>query len=697
MKVSSQTCDGIAVITFSNPPVNALAAGNGMVAQLHTELEAAAKDASISAIVLAGEGKLFSAGADIAEFESNPRPSAESIRNLITLLDSIEKPTVAALHGMSLGGGMEVALATTARIASEGTRLGLPEVTLGLLPGGGGTQRLPRLIGVDNALDMMLTGKTITAGEAQTLGLVDRVTSGNLTDEAIRLAQELVAESPRRQQASARTIAPAERTAIDKARENIDSKGGKLLARQLILDCVEAAMNLPFTEGFELEGQKFEVLRLSEQSRGLRHSFFAERAVGKIPNLDSGKGLPVETAAVIGAGTMGTGITISLLNANIPVTLIERNPQALERSVGTIEKTINGLAEKKRISAEQAKHQLSLLTATQDMEKAGEADIIIEAVFENMEVKRSIFVELDRIAKPSAILASNTSMLDVNVIAGFTSRPENVLGTHFFSPANIMRLLEIIRGDKTSAETLLTALEFARRIRKVGVVSGVCDGFIGNRMFEEMQRQAYLLLEIGAFPEQVDRALENWGMAMGTLRVMDLAGNDIGLANRQRRAVDQPDRPYSKIPDIIAEQGRYGQKTGAGFYLYPNGSRKPEVDPAIHTLILDYCEANGITRREVTDQEIVERCIYALINEGAKIIDEGIAYRPLDIDAVWTNGYGFPAHRGGPMLWADEIGLPRILEKIRQFEQGEAGWAWKPAKLLVDFAERNENFSSLNG
>lgn len=330
------------------------------------------------------------------------------------------------------------------------------------------------------------------------------------------------------------------------------------------------------------------------------------------------------------------------------------------------------------------------------MEKAAEADIIIEAVFENMDVKRAIFVELDRIAKPSAILASNTSMLDVNAIAGFTSRPSNVLGTHFFSPANIMRLLEIIRGDKTSPETLLTALNLAKKIRKVGVVSGVCDGFIGNRMFEEMQRQAYLLLEIGAFPEQIDRALENWGMAMGTLRVMDLAGNDIGLANRQRRAVDQPDRPYSKIPDIIAEQGRYGQKTGAGFYLYPNGSRKPEVDPAVHTLILDYCAENGIARRAVSDQEIVERCIYALINEGAKILEEGIAYRPLDIDAVWTNGYGFPSHRGGPMFRADEIGLEKVLEKVRAFEKGEAGWAWKPAPLLIDLCEKTQKFSSLN-
>lgn len=696
MKVWQQARGGIAVITFSNSPVNALCAGNGMIAGIHAELEQAAKNPAVTAIVLCGDGKLFSAGADIAEFESNPRLNAESIRNLIALMDTIDRPIVAALHGSCLGGGLELALGATARIAKPDARVGLPEVNLGILPGGGGTQRLPRLIGVTAALDMMLTGKTILAGEALALGLVDRIATTDLLDVAVELARELAANNTPDRKASARHIAPNARAEIETARAAIDTKGGKLQARELIIDCVAAAIDRPFAEGLELEGRNFETLRLSAESRGLRHNFFAERAVAKIPGGADGVAHAIDSAAVIGAGTMGTGITISLLNANIPVVLIEQNAQSLERSVKAIEKTINGMVDKQRISSEQANRQLSLLTSAQSIEQAAEADLIIEAVFEDMEVKRSIFVQLDQIAKPSAILASNTSMLDVNVIASFTSRPGSVLGTHFFSPANIMRLLEIVRGDQTSPDTLATMLEFARKIKKVGVVSGVCDGFIGNRMFEEMQRQAYLLLELGAFPEQVDRALESWGMAMGTLRVMDLAGNDIGLANRQRRAVEQPDRPYSKIPDLVAEQGRYGQKTGAGFYLYPNGSRKPEVDPQIHALILAYCQSNAITRRDITDQEIIERCIFALINEGAKILEEGIAYRPLDIDAVWTNGYGFPAFRGGPMFWADEIGIPTILERLREFEQGPAGWAWQPSQLLIDFATKGRRLNSLN-
>lgn len=694
MKVWLQPRDGIAVITFSNPPVNALSAGNGLIASIHEEIERAAGDSSVKAIVITGDGKMFSAGADIEEFESNPKLNAESIRNLISMMERVQKPIVAAIHGMCLGGGLEFALAASARIAAAKSRLGLPEVSLGLLPGGGGTQRLPRLIGIGPALDMMLSGRMVEASEALASGLIDRIAEGDLIEAACGLADEL-ADAPRVARISERS--PKDASTVDFAgvRNALDARGGKLLARQLIVDCVEATATLGFAEGFELEGRKFETLRLSSESRGLRHNFFAERAVARIPN-GGGTPRPIEGAGVIGAGTMGTGITIALLSANIPVVLIETNPQSLERSVGNIEKTFAGMVEKKRMSAEQAAQCATLLRPSTDMGDLRDADLIIEAVFESMDVKRSVFQQLDRIAKPSAILASNTSMLDVNVIAGFTGRPENVLGTHFFSPANIMRLLEIVRGDKTSADTLATVMEFARKIRKVGVVAGVCDGFIGNRMFEEMQRQAYLLLEIGALPEQIDRALEAWGMAMGTLRVMDLAGNDIGLANRQRRAIDQPDRPYSKIPDIIAQMGRYGQKTGAGFYLYPNGSRKAVVDPEITALILDYCAQNGIARREVSDEEIVERCIYAIINEGAKILEEGIAYRPLDIDAVWTNGYGFPAHRGGPMFYADEIGLAHIVEKIRSFENGPAGWAWKPAPMLVKLAEEKSDFGSLN-
>ncbi|NYZ13784.1 3-hydroxyacyl-CoA dehydrogenase [Azospirillum sp. RWY-5-1] len=696
MTVKRTDRDGVAILMIDNPPVNALSCRTGVVDGIAGALRACASDAAVVAIVLCGSGRCFSAGADIADFGDDPRSDVAPVRALMALLDDIGKPVVAAMHGMAFGGGLELALACHARVCADSTQLALPEVTLGLLPGAGGTQRLPRLAGPEAALDIMLSGRRMSATEALRLGIIDRVSDGDLLTAATALGREIAGQPAPLPRVRDRSIAGSLDVAA--ARSAAAKRRGLGDAPRLIVECVEAALGLPFDEGLAFEHGAFDRLMVSEAARGLRHAFLAERKAPSVP------GLPVprpagrwSTAAVVGAGTMGTGIATVLLEAGFRVSLVDSSAEALSRASATVERAIGLAVEKGRCTAAEAAARSERLRCVADLDAAAGADLFIEAAFEDLEVKRRIFERIDRIAGPDAMLATNTSTLDVDRIADATGRPESVIGLHFFSPAPVMKLLEVIRGPRTAPQVVADALALARRIGKTGVVSGVCDGFIGNRIFEEYLRQAYFLLEEGALPAQIDGAMERWGFAMGPLRVMDLAGQDIGWNIRKRRAVEQPDRPYSRIPDLLCERGRFGQKTGAGYYLYPPGSRRGEPDPEIDAMIVQHSATLGIARRDIADEEIVERCLFAMVNEGARILEEGIAARPLDIDVVYLNGYGFPRFRGGPMFHADRLGLPTVLDRIGTFARGYQGWAWEPSPLLARLAGDGAGFATLNG
>ena len=694
MPVRTDKRNLVLVLTLASPPVNAISASSGLIAELAARLTEAQADDTVHAVVICGDGRMFSAGADLADFGDDPARDVAPIRALVEQIEALEKPVVIALHGAALGGGLEVALAGHYRIATSDSKLGLPEVTLGLLPGAGGTQRVTRLVGVKAALDLILSGRTIGAQEALSLGLIDAIAAGDRICAAVEAAQRL-SESGTVRRSSAVSVVE-DRAAVTAAREAEAGRPRRSEARDRIIDAVEAA-TLPFAEGLKVEAALFDRLMLSEPSRGLRHAFLGERIVGRVQGAENGAAaLPVTSVAVIGSGTMGAGIAAALLASGLPVTLIDQRQAAVDRASSHIDKIFDDQVSKGRLAAAAAAQRKAALSTGTDLAAAGDADMVIEAVFEDIDVKRQVLEALDRLAKPSAILATNTSTLDVNQLAAFTARPERVVGTHFFSPANIMKLLEIVRGEQTAPAVVASTMEFARRIGKVGVVAGVCDGFIGNRLFEEYLRQAYFLLEEGALPNQIDDALERWGMAMGPLRVMDLAGQDIGWSIRKRRAIEQPNRPYSRIPDLVCELGRFGQKAGAGYYRYPEGARRGTPDPDIEAMIVAHSTAIGVTRREITEAEIVERCIYALINEGAKAVAEGIARRPVDVDIVYLHGYGFPATRGGPMFYADRVGLAKVLDQVRSFSAGRHGWAFEPATLLVDMAGRGLGFASLN-
>jgi 3-hydroxyacyl-CoA dehydrogenase len=644
----------------------------------------------VTGVIIRGEGKLFCGGADIKEFVGDPA-RLDALRDTLSRIEASGKPVVMALHGMALGGGLELALAGHYRIAAPGTQLALPEVTLGVLPGGGGTQRLPRLIGAQKALAMMLDGKSVKAEAALALGLIDEIATGELTQAALAFLQD-------RKPAVRRTgelpvpsdVAAAVAAALEKLKPGLNT------APQEILDCVAVVGKGTLSEGLAFEAERFGVLMASEASLGLRHAFFGQRMVAKIPGLapDIHPAL-IKQVAVVGGGLMGTGIATAVLNGGLSVVLIEPREDALEKAKQTIAANIEKDVQRGRLSAEAGAGRIAALTAASSLAAAADADLVIEAVFEDMGVKTDVFTALEKIVKPAAILASNTSTLNLDAIAAVLADPSRVVGLHFFSPANIMKLLEVVRGGRTAPAVLATAMAFAKRINKVGVVAGVCDGFIGNRIFEEYLRQAYFLAEDGALPQQVDAAMEAWGMAMGPFRTMDLAGQDIGWSIRKRRAVEQPDRPYSEFLDRVCELGRFGQKTGKGVYLYPDG-RTPKVDPEIDALLLAHCEQKGLRRRPVSDAEIVQRCLYAMINEGARIVEEGIAYRPVDIDIIYLNGYGFPAERGGPMFHADRSGLPKVLAGIESLARERQGWVWQPAELLRDLIARGETFESLN-
>jgi 3-hydroxyacyl-CoA dehydrogenase len=683
----------VAVITLNNPPVNGL--GHALRQGIVAGLERAQADANVRAIVLIGAGNAFSGGADIKEFNT-PAASAEPhLRQVIVQVEQCTKPVVAAIHKVAMGGGLELALGCHFRVAAPGAQLALPEVNLGILPGAGGTQRLPRAIGAAPALDMMVSGKPVKS-EGAPPGLIDEMVSGDLLEGALAFAARAVTEGRTLRRLRDETVRVDGDTAafIAAAKARVAKASRGFPAPPKIVECVEAAIALPFDDGLKAERERFEQLVVSTESKAMRHAFFAERAASKIPDVpDSTPTQEVKRVAIIGAGTMGGGIAMAFANAGFPVTLVETTQEALDRGLDVIRKNYAATVAKGRMAQADMDRRMGLLGGALDYSALAAADLVIEAVYENLDVKREVFARLDAAAKPGAILATNTSTLDVNAIAAATQRPEAVVGLHFFSPANVMRLLEIVRAAKTSKEALATVMKVSKAIRKVGVVAGVCDGFIGNRMLEEYLRQAYFLVDEGASPQQVDAALQKWGLAMGPFAMMDMAGQDIGWAIRKRRAVETPDRVYSKWPDRLCEQGRFGQKTGAGVYRYEPGNRVPQPDAAVDALIADYRKELGIAPRAIGDDEIVERCMLALANEGARILDEGIAARASDIDIVYLTGYGFPLFRGGPMFNADTIGLPRVVEAMGRYARGYHGECWTPAPLLARLAADGKRFT----
>jgi 3-hydroxyacyl-CoA dehydrogenase len=691
-QVSIERRDGVAIISIDNPPVNALSLP--VREGLTRSIDEAAADDGVKAIVISCAGRTFIAGADIREFGRPPEPPY--LPDVVARIEASDKPVVAAMHGTALGGGLEVALGCHYRIAARSASLGFPEVNLGLLPGASGTQRLPRLIGAERALDMMLSGKPIKAQAALDYGLIDQICEDdNLQDVAIEFATSQVANGPRRIREM--TVPDVEPELFEKTRAGIARKTRGLMSPEKIIRCVELSTQVSFDEGLKAERDLFLECKNSPQSDGLRHAFFAERAVSKVPGVAKDTAVTaINTVAILGAGTMGAGIAYNCLTAGYAVHLLDNNEEGLQRGATTIRKLFEGGVARGKISEEKMAEGIDRLSTTTDYDDIGDADLVIEAVFENMAVKKEVFEKLDSVCKTGAVLATNTSTLDVDEIAGATKRPQDVIGLHFFSPAHIMRLLEIVRGAATSAEVIATSLALAKRLRKIGVVVGNCFGFVGNRMLYSYGRENQFLLLEGAPPEQIDQALFDWGMAMGPNAVGDLAGLDVGYKVRQERT-DLPDDPrFYRVADLLAEQGRFGQKTGKGMYLYAEGARSPTPDPEVQDLINKESEKLGITRRDIEPQEIIERCIYGLISEGARILEDGIAARSSDIDVIWTNGYGFPRHRGGPMHFADTIGLADVYAKVCEFRDRFGAEFWEPPALLKELAGKNQRFADFD-
>ena len=677
--VSYELVDDIGVITVANPPVNALS--HAVREGLHDAILAAQKDAS-RAVLIVCAGRTFIAGADITEFGKPPREP--HLPDLCNTIEASSKIVVAALHGTALGGGLEVALSCHYRCALPDAKVGLPEVKLGLLPGAGGTQRLPRLIGAQAALDLMTSGNPIGAGQAASLGLIDHVVDGELVDAAINWCRELAESGAARRATSELPVESIPDGAFDEYRSTLARRARGQVAPQRIVDCVEASLTGPFAEGLKIEREAFIDCMRSPQSAALRHMFFAERAAAKVHGLSRDTPLrDVNKVAVIGAGTMGSGIAMNFANAGMQVVLLEVDGEALARGLGIIERNYQGGVKRGKLTEEKALECRGRITGTTDYESLSDADLVIEAVFENLELKQQIFAKLDAVCRQGAILATNTSYQDVNRIAAATQRPQDVIGLHFFSPAHIMKLLEVVRAEKTADDVLATCMALAKKIRKTPVVSGVCYGFIGNRMLGHYAREAQLCIIEGATPEQVDTAMQEWGMAMGPLAVFDLAGLDVGYKARQGLPESERGDPRAfRVADALVEMNRLGQKTGAGFYRYDAETRERSSDPDVQALIEREAAALGVEQREIDTDEIVDRLIFALVNEGLNILDEGIAQRPGDIDVVYVYGYGFPAWRGGPMHYADAVGLAHVLERVREFEQRFGPENWTPAPLL---------------
>lgn len=687
---------GVFVVTIDNPPVNALGVDvrRGLVAAI----EVAEADSAAAAVLIVGAGRNFIAGADIREFGQTPQPP--SLPEVCLKIENCTKPVIAAIHGAALGGGLEVALSAHYRLAAPSAKLGLPEVQLGLLPGSGGTQRAPRLIGVKAALELMLSGRHAGAKEALSLGLVDRV--GNEADaraEGLAYAQELVAtKAPVRRTREAGGLADKEasRAALETARADTAKKSRGLFSPMKIIEAVEAALTLPFDEGMALERKLFLQCIDSPQRAGLIHAFFAEREVLKAPETRSASPRPLTLAGIVGGGTMGAGIAVAMLDAGLPVTMVERDEPSLARGRAHVEKVYDGLIAKGRMTPEAKAAVMARFSGSTSYDAFANVDIVVEAVFEEMGVKKAVFAELDRVCKKGAVLATNTSYLDIDEIAASISRPQDVVGLHFFSPANIMKLLEIVVPAKVSADVVATGFELAKKLKKVPVRAGVCDGFIGNRILAVYRQAADHMMEDGASPYQIDEAVRNFGYPMGPFQVSDLAGGDIGWATRKRKAATRdPKARYVQIADRICERGWFGQKTQRGYYLYPEGARTGVPDPEVLAIIDAERERAGIKPRAFTEEEIMRRYMAAMINEGANVVHQRIALRPLDVDVTFLYGYGFPRHRGGPMKYADSVGLPKVLADIREFAK-EDPLFWQPSPLLVELVERGANFDSLN-
>ena len=677
--------DSIAIITIDNPPVNALSQGvrQGLIEGVAKAID----DPCVGAILVHCAGRTFIAGADITEFGSGPREPG--LHAVLAALDDSSKPVVAAIHGTALGGGLETALCCHFRVSDAGAKLGLPEVKLGLLPGAGGTQRLPRVVGVEKALQMVTSGTPINAAEALEYGLVDQIVAGDLRSGALAFCKNILANSTalRRIRDRDEKLASArENPAVfETIRAAIARKTRGFLAPEYNIRCIEAAVNQTFEEGMKTEARLFMELMTGPQSTAQQYFFFAERQAAKVPDVprDTAE-TPINTAGVIGAGTMGGGISMNMANVGIPVTLVETSRDALDRGLAIVRKNYENSAKKGRISQEDVEQRCALITGSLDLAELANCDLVIEAVFENMDVKKQIFSKLDEIVKPGAILASNTSALDLNEIASATQRPESVIGLHFFSPANVMKLLEIVRGEKTGLGVIKTAMSFARRIGKTAVLVGVCPGFVGNRILARRQAQAQHLILEGALPHQIDRVIVEFGLPMGPFQMSDLAGLDLGWNPEQSSGATLRDR--------LCEIDRRGQKTGAGYYDYDE-NRQPTPSPIVEEIIGEFAARTGRQQREISDQEILERCIYPMINEGARILEEGIAIRASDIDVTWVYGYGWPVYRGGPMHYANSIGLDTVAAKMREYKDKTGDDSWEPCKLLSELAADGKGFS----
>jgi 3-hydroxyacyl-CoA dehydrogenase len=678
----------VAVLTVNNPPVNALS--QHVRQGLRDGVRQAVADDAVSAIVVTCAGRTFIAGADITEF--GKPPVAPGLHEVLDLIEGSAKPVIAAVHGTALGGGLEVTLACHYRVGVKDARFGLPEVKLGLLPGAGGTQRLPRVVGVEKALSMIVSGDPIRADEALKHGLIDEIVEGDLAAAGAAFAEKVLAE--RRPLKKIRDL--DDKLAAVRGKPEVFANFRTSVARQTrgfrapenCIKAVEAAVNLPFAEGLKRERELFQELLTSPESKAQRYFFFAEREAAKIP--DVGADVPakdVKKAAVIGAGTMGGGIAMNFANVGIPVTVVEMSQEALDRGLGIVRKNYEATASRGRLTAADVEKRMGLITGTTDWNTIRDADIVVEAVFEEMPIKKEVFAKLDGLAKPDAVLATNTSTLDVNEIASATTRPESVIGTHFFSPANVMRLLENVRGAKSSKSTVATVMSLGRRINKVPVLVGVCYGFVGNRMLHQRGQQAEKLILEGALPHQVDKVLTDFGFPMGPFAMGDLAGLDVGWRIRKGRGVKSP------VADRICELGRFGQKTGSGYFKYEKGDRTPIPDPEVEKIIVDVATEQGITRRHISDEEILQRLLYPMVNEGAKILEERIAIRASDIDVIWVYGYGWPVYRGGPMFWADQIGLRAVRDTMLSFQKATGDAFWTPAPVLARLADEGKGFT----
>jgi 3-hydroxyacyl-CoA dehydrogenase len=684
----------IAVITLNNPPVNGISYDlrSGVVAGI----DRAGADPAIKAVVLIGSDRAFSGGADIREFGSSKAYAEPNLPTLIDIVENCPKPVIAAISGVCMGGGFELTLGCHFRIVRPDTKIALPEVKLGLIPGAGGTQRGPRILGVEGALNLMLKGDTVPASIFKGSPLFDEyVEGGDLLEAALAFAGKVIAEKrPIRRISQMKVNYPNHEAFLQFTRNMVKGIAGPFPAPLKCVDAVAASITKPFAEGMKTERELFVGLMNTPESRALRHLFAAERAASKIADIPDDT--PVRTVAkvgVIGAGTMGGGIAMNFLNAGIPVTILEMKQEALDRGLGTIRKNYESTLKKGKLTQEKFDARLGMLTGTLAYDDLKDCDLIIEAVFEDAGVKEAVFRKLDEIAKPGAILASNTSTLDLDQIAAYTRRPQDVVGMHFFSPANVMKLLEVVRGKATANDVMATVMAIGKKIKKVAVVSGVCDGFIGNRMVLHYVRMAVELVEQGATPAQVDKALEKFGFVMGPFRMSDLAGNDIGWHIRKRHYVERPEIRYSKLADTLCEAGRFGQKTGKGWYAYPPGVRDPQPDPEVDAMIEAHRKAVGVTPRKISSEEIVARCVYALINEGARLLDEGIAARASDIDMVYLTGYGFPMHRGGPMRYADEVGLYNVMRTMQGFKAATGDAFWEPAPLITKLASEGKSLT----